>query len=156
MPGPRPSPKGKQAPAEARRDRRRKARRRRAFLLWPQGGETCFCAPRPRVHGGIGLPLASAACFRAKWRGVFSEENTLPQAFHTPAGDVETGFVRQQSSQPYYWGSRFAAVCGNCQLPRRGMMRRGGLGPAAAPGGGSGGFPHKSKTSAEALAEVLP
>ncbi len=56
------------------------------------------------------LALASTVYFRAKWGNEFSKDQTEPQTFHTPAGDVETDFMHQRDDQSYYWGDRFAAV----------------------------------------------
>ncbi len=56
------------------------------------------------------LALATTVYFKAKWHSEFSKENTAPQTFHTPAGDVKTDFMHQQDGQTYYWGEKFAAV----------------------------------------------
>lgn len=56
------------------------------------------------------LALASTVYFRAKWSSEFSKSNTSPQAFHTPAGDMEADFMHQRDDQTYYWGDNFAAV----------------------------------------------
>ncbi|MCM1189149.1 MAG: hypothetical protein NC541_07600 [bacterium] len=56
------------------------------------------------------LALATTVYFRAKWRSKFFEGRTVPQTFHTPAGDVETDFMHQGDGQSYYWGDKFAAV----------------------------------------------
>ena len=56
------------------------------------------------------LALATTVYFKAKWHDEFSREKTLPGAFHTPSGDVDTDFMNQREDQPYYWGDRFAAV----------------------------------------------
>ncbi len=56
------------------------------------------------------LALASTVYFRARWDNEFSKENTTPQTFHTPSGDVETDFMHQRDGQSYYWGNHFTAV----------------------------------------------
>jgi len=56
------------------------------------------------------LALATTLCFKATWDSEFSEEETVPQTFHTPAGDAETDFMHQRKYQSYYRGDRFAAV----------------------------------------------
>ena len=56
------------------------------------------------------LALATTVYFKAKWSFEFSKENTSPETFHTPDGDLETDFMHQRESQPYYWGDKFAAV----------------------------------------------
>lgn len=56
------------------------------------------------------LALAATVYFKARWQSEFSKEATAPQTFHTPGGDVEADFMRQQDCQAYYWGDRFSAV----------------------------------------------
>ena len=56
------------------------------------------------------LALATTVYFQAKWYDEFWEENTTPQAFHGPDGDVETDFMHQQDSDTYFWGDKFSAV----------------------------------------------
>lgn len=58
------------------------------------------------------LALATTVYFRAEWRDQFSEENTSPQIFHSPEGDVEADFMRKRrSADDYFWGDRFTALC---------------------------------------------
>ena len=56
------------------------------------------------------LVLATTVYFKAKWNYEFSKENTSPETFHAPDGDVEADFMHQRDDQTYYWGSKFAAV----------------------------------------------
>lgn len=56
------------------------------------------------------LALASTVYFRAKWSSEFSKQDTTPQTFHTPSGDMETEFMHQRDDQTYYWGDNFAAI----------------------------------------------
>ena len=56
------------------------------------------------------LALAATVYFKAKWGSEFSKEETAPEAFHAPDGDVETDFMHQRSGQHYFWGDKFAAV----------------------------------------------
>ena len=56
------------------------------------------------------LALATTVYFKAKWHNEFSKSATAPQTFHAPAGDVETDFMHQRSSQSYCWGDKFSAV----------------------------------------------
>lgn len=56
------------------------------------------------------LALATTVYFKAKWHTEFLKGNTAPQTFHTSAGDMETDFLHQRSSQTYCWGGKFAAV----------------------------------------------
>lgn len=56
------------------------------------------------------LALATTLYFKAPWANEFSKDKTAPQTFHTPAGDVETDFLHQWSTEGYYWGDSFSAV----------------------------------------------
>ena len=56
------------------------------------------------------LALATTIYFKAAWHSAFSEGQTSPQAFHTPAGDRETDFLHKSFVGSYYWGDGFAAV----------------------------------------------
>ncbi len=56
------------------------------------------------------LALATTVYFKAKWGKEFSPENTAPQTFQAPGGDMETDFMHQSHSQDYYWGDKFSAV----------------------------------------------
>lgn len=56
------------------------------------------------------LALATTVYFKAKWDFEFSKEDTQPQTFHTPSGDIETDFMHQQEGQTYFWGENFSAV----------------------------------------------
>ncbi len=50
------------------------------------------------------LAQASTVYFRARWGNEFFKENTIPQTFHAPDGDMETDFMRQEWEQIYYGG----------------------------------------------------
>lgn len=76
------------------------------------------------------LALATTVYFRAKWLNQFSEENTSPQIFHSPDGDVETDFMHEWDSDGFcFWGDNFTALSqpfdnGGAMwfvLPREGM-----------------------------------
>lgn len=56
------------------------------------------------------LALATTVYYKARWSGEFLEEDTAPQTFHTPDGDIETDFMYQEYDQDYFWGDKFAAV----------------------------------------------
>ena len=56
------------------------------------------------------LALATTVYFSGKWHNEFPKENTAPETFHTPDGDVEADFMRQRSFGGYYWGDRFTAM----------------------------------------------
>ena len=56
------------------------------------------------------LALASALCFKAKWRDEFLDSFTEKDLFHAPDGDVEAEFMHQGGEDSYFWGDNFAAV----------------------------------------------
>lgn len=57
------------------------------------------------------LALVSTINFRAKWQVEFMEENTAPQVFHGPSGDMTCDFLHQSKlDMTYFWGNRFSAV----------------------------------------------
>ncbi len=56
------------------------------------------------------LALATTLYFKAPWAAEFSKDQTAPQTFHTPTGDVETDFLHQWNSGSYYSGDKFSAV----------------------------------------------
>ena len=48
--------------------------------------------------------------YQAKWSSRFSEENTAPQTFHSPVGDVTVDFMHTSFDGHYYWGDQFGAA----------------------------------------------
>lgn len=56
------------------------------------------------------LALAATLYFKAPWYDDFSKEDTAPQTFHTPAGDVETDFLHQWSTESCFFGEGFTAL----------------------------------------------
>lgn len=56
------------------------------------------------------LALATTLYFKAAWHSRFSESQTSPQVFHSPAGEQETDFLRKSFAGTYFWGDGFAAV----------------------------------------------
>jgi len=56
------------------------------------------------------LALAATVYFKAKWHNEFSKEETAPQTFHAPVGDVKADFMHQRDIAIYCWGDRFTAV----------------------------------------------
>ncbi|MBD5147411.1 MAG: serpin family protein [Oscillibacter sp.] len=56
------------------------------------------------------LALVSTLYFKARWFDEFSPENTAPDVFHAPSGDVTADFMRQAQSGGYYWGEHFSAI----------------------------------------------
>ena len=57
------------------------------------------------------LALVSTIYYRAKWQSEFLQDNTAPQTFHAPSGDMSCDFLhRTGASGTYYWGDRFSAV----------------------------------------------
>ena len=56
------------------------------------------------------LALATTIYFKAAWSDKFSEAQTTPQTFHSPAGEQETDFLHSSFIGSYYWGDGFSAV----------------------------------------------
>lgn len=56
------------------------------------------------------LALATTIYFRAKWGQEFQEENTTPDTFHAPSGDITCDFMHSSGTGTYYWGEQFGAV----------------------------------------------
>ncbi len=59
------------------------------------------------------IALATTVQFHAKWETSFSSQNTTPQTFHTPNGDISCDFMHSSPDTGYYWGEKFAAVALN-------------------------------------------
>ena len=56
------------------------------------------------------LALATTIYFKAAWSDKFSEAQTTPQVFHSPAGEQEADFLHSSFIGSYYWGDSFSAV----------------------------------------------
>ena len=56
------------------------------------------------------LALATTIYFKAAWSDKFSEAQTTPQTFHSPAGEQETDFLHSSFIGSYDWGDGFSAV----------------------------------------------
>ncbi|MBQ4427483.1 MAG: hypothetical protein II881_06990 [Oscillospiraceae bacterium] len=57
------------------------------------------------------MSLLSTVYFKAKWAAEFNKENTKPDTFHAPDGDVTVDFMhRTVNSGSYYWGEKFSAI----------------------------------------------
>lgn len=57
------------------------------------------------------MTLLSTVYFKAKWSAEFKKENTKPDAFHAPDGDVIVDFMHKTvNSGSYYWGEKFSAI----------------------------------------------
>lgn len=57
------------------------------------------------------LALASTIYYRAQWADKFNEGNTAEGTFYAAAGDITCDFMHQTTTQNYYWGDNFSAVC---------------------------------------------
>ena len=57
------------------------------------------------------MSLLSTVYFKAKWAAEFNKENTKPDTFHAPDGDVTVDFMHKTvNSGSYYWGEKFSAI----------------------------------------------
>ena len=57
------------------------------------------------------LALATTLYYKAGWTDKFNPENTSPQTFHAPSGDVEAEFLHQtMEDKLYYRGEHFGAI----------------------------------------------
>ena len=57
------------------------------------------------------LALATTLYYKAGWSDEFNPENTSPQTFHAPSGDVEAEFLHQTIEDDlYYRGEHFGAI----------------------------------------------
>ena len=55
--------------------------------------------------------LASTIYYKAAWGNEFSPQNTAPQTFHSPQGDVEVDFMHEvMENEDYYRGENFGIV----------------------------------------------
>ena len=66
------------------------------------------------------LALATTLYYKARWADEFSPENTSPQTFHAPSGDVEVDFMHQTMEESYYQGENFGVV-------RKGLQNSGAM-----------------------------
>ena len=66
------------------------------------------------------LALATTLYYKARWADEFSPENTSPQTFHAPSGDVEVDFMHQTLEESYYRGENFGVV-------RKGLQNSGAM-----------------------------
>lgn len=66
------------------------------------------------------LALATTLYYKARWADEFSPENTSPQTFHAPCGDVEVDFMHQTLEESYYQGENFGVV-------RKGLQNSGAM-----------------------------
>lgn len=56
------------------------------------------------------LALATTVYYQGRWSQEFNPDNTAPDTFHAPDGDVKCDFMHSSSSNNYCWGDRFSAV----------------------------------------------
>lgn len=56
------------------------------------------------------MALASTVYFKAPWSAEFWEEETAPEVFHSPTGDVTVDFMRQSDGGTLYLGKQYSAV----------------------------------------------
>ena len=56
------------------------------------------------------LALATTVYYQGRWSQEFNPDNTAPETFHAPDGDVKCDFMHSSSSGSYCWGDQFSAV----------------------------------------------
>lgn len=56
------------------------------------------------------LALVTTVFYQAKWSHRFSADQTAPQPFHSPTGDVTADFMHSSFDGTYYWGEQFGAA----------------------------------------------
>lgn len=61
------------------------------------------------------LALASTIYFRDKWESEFLKSNTAPETFHSAVGDISCDFMRQSTTNAYYWSDSFSACYKNLE-----------------------------------------
>lgn len=81
-----------------------------AWLNDQTGGLLKEAAEQIRLDPETVLALATTVYYQGRWAQEFNPDNTAPDLFHTPEGDVTCDFMRQSSNSAYYWGERFSAV----------------------------------------------
>ena len=67
------------------------------------------------------LLLASTVNYSGKWVSRFRKEETAPDTFHAPSGDMTCDFLHKKADGGYYWGEHFSAV--PLSLENNGEMR---------------------------------
>lgn len=56
------------------------------------------------------LALASTVYFKAKWTDEFRENNTESDTFYAAEGEITCDFMKESTSDTYYWGEHFSAA----------------------------------------------
>lgn len=56
------------------------------------------------------LALATTVYYQGRWAQEFNPDNTAPDLFHSPDGDITCDFMHSFSSGNYCWGEQFSAV----------------------------------------------
>ena len=81
-----------------------------AWLNDQTGGLLKEAADQIRLDPETVLALATTVYYQGRWAQEFNPDNTAPDLFHTPEGDVECDFMHSSASGNYYWGDQFSAV----------------------------------------------
>ena len=56
------------------------------------------------------LALASTVYFNAQWTEEFRKNNTEPETFYAAEGEITCDFMKESTSDMFYWGERFSAT----------------------------------------------
>lgn len=81
-----------------------------AWLNDQTGGLLKEAAGQVRLEPETVLALATTVYYQGRWAQEFNPDNTAPDTFHSPEGDVTCDFMHSSSSNNYYWGDQFSAV----------------------------------------------
>lgn len=81
-----------------------------AWLNDQTGGLLKDAAGQIELDAETVLALATTVYYRGRWAQEFNPDNTAPDLFHAPDGDVKCDFMRSSSSGSYCWGDQFSAV----------------------------------------------
>lgn len=83
----------------------------RDWLNEQTGGQLAGAVDSVGLEPETVLELVTTIYFRAKWLSQFDPEQTFPQTFHSPGGDVECDFMHEDWADfSMYRGARFIAV----------------------------------------------
>lgn len=81
-----------------------------AWLNDQTGGLLKEAAGQVRLEPETVLALATTVYYQGRWAQEFNPDNTAPDTFHSPEGDVKCDFMHSFSSGNYCWGEQFSAV----------------------------------------------
>ena len=81
-----------------------------AWLNDQTGGLLKEAAGQVSLDPNTVLALATTVYYQGRWAQEFNPDNTAPDLFHSPDGDITCDFMHSFSSGNYCWGEQFSAV----------------------------------------------